>query len=284
MAKQTKKFNYNDVFPTRFRGLIKYRNVTFDVLAEAFSTTRQTVSNWQAGSTVPDAISISMIADYFGVTTDYLLGKTDASTVKMDLRAAADYTGLSEKAIEQLRIISSSPLYRKPLDEQYLKKDRAFWVSDIIEDGTFEELCLCIECFYACSYWMAKKRIELANVLLKEKQCGNLYEAVYYRYEPKQIMQNKKCITVKFENFKKEYTDEYERFIRWVDSFSTVDSIARKILEEDQIDSEPCDIQQLKLQKLLNKKLEYADRMATDEYLEYVKVGVSNGTDNEENG
>ena len=43
MAKQTKKFNYNDVFPTRFRGLIKYRNVTFDVLAEAFSTTRQTV-------------------------------------------------------------------------------------------------------------------------------------------------------------------------------------------------------------------------------------------------
>ena len=60
MAKQNKKFNYDDVFPTRFRELIKYRNVTFDVLAEAFSTTRQTVSNWQAGATVPDAISISI--------------------------------------------------------------------------------------------------------------------------------------------------------------------------------------------------------------------------------
>lgn len=76
MAKQSKKFDYNDAFPKRFRGLIKCKDVTFDTLAEAFDTTRQTVSNWQAGSTVPDAISISMIASYFDVTTDYLRCKT----------------------------------------------------------------------------------------------------------------------------------------------------------------------------------------------------------------
>lgn len=45
MAKQNKKFDYNDAFPKRFRGLIKCNGVTFDTLAEAFNTTRQTVSN-----------------------------------------------------------------------------------------------------------------------------------------------------------------------------------------------------------------------------------------------
>lgn len=99
MAKQNKKFDYNDAFPKRLRGLIKCKGVTFDTLAEAFDTTRQTVSNWQAGSTVPDAISISVIANYFGVTTDYLLGLSDVKSYDASIRATEKLTGLSEEAI-----------------------------------------------------------------------------------------------------------------------------------------------------------------------------------------
>ena len=71
MAKTKKSFDYKDPFPKRFRKLIEKKGATLDELAAEFKTTRQTVSNWQNGATVPDAISICEIARYFDVTTDY---------------------------------------------------------------------------------------------------------------------------------------------------------------------------------------------------------------------
>lgn len=102
MAKTKKLFDYNAPFPTRFRSLIEEKGVTLDVLAVKFNTTRQTISNWMNGATVPDAVSICEIARYFGVTTDYLLGLTDVRTVETDVRAVAEYTGLSENAVNIL--------------------------------------------------------------------------------------------------------------------------------------------------------------------------------------
>ena len=102
MAKTKKSFDYRDPFPCRFRNLIEEKGATLDALAAEFNTTRQTVSNWQNGATVPDAVSICDIARYFGVTTDYLLGLTDVKTIKTDIRAVAEYTGLSEDAIKVL--------------------------------------------------------------------------------------------------------------------------------------------------------------------------------------
>lgn len=102
MAKTKKSFDYKDPFPVRFRELIEKKGATLDSLATEFHTTRQTVSNWQNGATVPDAISICEIAKFFGVTTDYLLGLTDVKAIKTDIRAVSEYTGLSEDAIETL--------------------------------------------------------------------------------------------------------------------------------------------------------------------------------------
>ena len=62
MAKTKKSFDYGDPFPSRFRNLIEKKGATLDALATEFNTTRQTVSNWQNGVTVPDAVSICDIA------------------------------------------------------------------------------------------------------------------------------------------------------------------------------------------------------------------------------
>lgn len=48
---------------------------------------------------MPDAISISMIASYFDVTTDYLLGLSDVKSYDASIRAMEKMTGLSEEAI-----------------------------------------------------------------------------------------------------------------------------------------------------------------------------------------
>lgn len=45
--------------------------------AKIFNVTKQTVSNWENGNRTPDTATLSKLADYFEVTVDYLLGRTD---------------------------------------------------------------------------------------------------------------------------------------------------------------------------------------------------------------
>lgn len=102
MAKANKSFGYTDAFPSRFRDLADGKGCTMEEMAQAFSTTRQTVRNWQNGETIPDAKSICYIASFFSVTADYLLGLSDVKTPNIEVRAIADRTGLKEDAIIQL--------------------------------------------------------------------------------------------------------------------------------------------------------------------------------------
>lgn len=46
-------------------------------LAKIMSVSKQTVSNWENGNRIPDTLTLSKLADFFGCSVDYLLGKTD---------------------------------------------------------------------------------------------------------------------------------------------------------------------------------------------------------------
>lgn len=53
--------------------------------------------------------TVVKIARYYNVSTDYLLGLTQAKTTDSDLKSVCDYTGLSEEAIKTICGISKSP-------------------------------------------------------------------------------------------------------------------------------------------------------------------------------
>ena len=275
MAKKNKKFNYDDVFPTRFRELIKYRNVTFDVLAEAFSTTRQTVSNWQAGATVPDAISISMIADYFGVTTDFLLGKTDASTVKMDLRAVAEYTGLDEAAVKFLHEPLKTAKTQSDLNFEKALHDR---MSIMIYTGMLEELALRLETFFDAVVDREKRLMMEQRLLSDAQQAGTLNEVVYLSY-PEYTVSNGKKEIINFEDLSK-FPEQQERFQRFIENFKDINKIADFIVENSSL-SERCDLIQFQMQKLLAEEIRLTEKEAITSARK--KEGEQSGTDNEEN-
>ena len=44
-------------------------------LAEALSVSRQSVSKWENNYSLPDILMLCALADYFGITTDHLLGR-----------------------------------------------------------------------------------------------------------------------------------------------------------------------------------------------------------------
>ncbi|MFL8711280.1 helix-turn-helix domain-containing protein [Clostridioides sp. GD02377] len=46
-------------------------------LAKKFNVTKQTVSNWESGNRIPDTLILTKLADFFCISVDSLLGRTN---------------------------------------------------------------------------------------------------------------------------------------------------------------------------------------------------------------
>lgn len=75
--------HYNDPFPTRLRGLIEEKGVTQVALASLLGISRQSFSAYCDGSTQPNIEKTIKLAEYFGVTVDYLYGLSNEK-IKVD--------------------------------------------------------------------------------------------------------------------------------------------------------------------------------------------------------
>lgn len=65
------------MFIERLLKLINEKNITKSKLLSDLSLNKNSILNWQERGTVPSADVMDSIADYFNVSIDYLLGKTD---------------------------------------------------------------------------------------------------------------------------------------------------------------------------------------------------------------
>lgn len=64
-------------FGERLKELRKEKNLTQEQLAEIFKVTQVTISKYERNFTETDITTLFKFADFFDVTTDYLLGKSD---------------------------------------------------------------------------------------------------------------------------------------------------------------------------------------------------------------
>ena len=121
----------------------KYRtelHLSQEELAEKVYVTRQTISNWQLGESVPDIVKLTEIAKYFNVSTDYLLGISDTKSLDVTARAAVEYTGLTESAVEKLNAgIVDDVVYGARLKRQK-KEDYLRIASELICSAEFSEI------------------------------------------------------------------------------------------------------------------------------------------------
>ena len=61
----------------RIRDLRKQRKMSQTELANILHVSQQTVTAWETGKAEPSSSAVANLADYFGVTTDYLLGRPE---------------------------------------------------------------------------------------------------------------------------------------------------------------------------------------------------------------
>lgn len=67
-------------------------------LAEVLGVSKQSVSNWEHGNILPSVELLVKLSDYFGVSTDYLLGREVGECICVD--------GLPKDAVTHLRQIA----------------------------------------------------------------------------------------------------------------------------------------------------------------------------------
>jgi transcriptional regulator with XRE-family HTH domain len=93
-----------EVFPSRLSELMDETipKTTQETLAQYLGITRQAVGFYKSGQSSPDFSTLIKIAKYFNVSTDWLLGISDIRSSDTDLQAVCEYTGLSEKAIDNI--------------------------------------------------------------------------------------------------------------------------------------------------------------------------------------
>ena len=88
-----------DRFAQRLKTLRKERGITQQQLADGVGISKGGLSYYENAGRTPDISILERFADYFKVSADYLLGRTNAQTQKAKLQAVCNHTGLSDKSV-----------------------------------------------------------------------------------------------------------------------------------------------------------------------------------------
>lgn len=66
-----------EIFAERLKKLRKERRLTSKEMAEYLEVSQRAYLYYESATHYPDVPGLLKLADYFGVTTDYLLGRSD---------------------------------------------------------------------------------------------------------------------------------------------------------------------------------------------------------------
>lgn len=137
---------------------------------------------------------LNCLANFYGVSTDYLLGLSDVKTIKEDIQVACKTTGLSADAIKALQF-----------DNEQSKRHDMF----IFEDFLIKELYV--------SFWALQMRNSVKNVVqvqsLQSKLGSDIVtdETDYYRWRAVQKFEES------FDKAVKEFTPLYSNDLKITD-------------------------------------------------------------------
>ena len=159
--------SYFKTFPRKLREAAQQKHLTQAEIGAKLDKTRQAVATYMSGKSTPDWETLAALAKLLGVSADWLLGLSKHQTTDGSLKAAADYTGLTESALEALRF----DVAHCDVDSgRYLA-----FLSSLLEDASFRYLLLELYRFTTANegnrlYWEMrhqfderKKRGEICN-------------------------------------------------------------------------------------------------------------------------
>ena len=99
------------MFPTRLKSLRNEKSLTQKELGQIVGLSQQTIGHYEVGRAHPDHETLQQLAGHFGVTTDYLLGRTEERNESL----ASDPSG---RELEEFLRQSNVKFDGAPLDDE----------------------------------------------------------------------------------------------------------------------------------------------------------------------
>ena len=105
------------MFAERLKSLRKEQNLTQQKIAEKLNISRGSYAQWEAQRTQPSSKSVETLANFFDVSTDYLLGNTD---IKNQNQFDEDL----EKSLDTFKSFDGKPMYDEDREKirEFLRK------------------------------------------------------------------------------------------------------------------------------------------------------------------
>lgn len=100
-----------------FEKILKQRNLSSYKVAKEAGVTQTALSNWKNGKSTPSTTTLQKIADYLGVTVDYLMNGEETDNKALNEKDERDI----KQAIEDFknRLSTAGVMYDgEPLDEE----------------------------------------------------------------------------------------------------------------------------------------------------------------------
>lgn len=117
-------------------------NITRSDLAEYLGVSSVAIGQYYNGDALPSMDNLIKIAQYFNVSTDYLLGLTDVKSTDADLKAVAEYLCIGEELIKNFNVFKTF----KDIEHKYGEPPTLRYIfSHIFLDvlcGQFTQCCI----------------------------------------------------------------------------------------------------------------------------------------------
>lgn len=120
-------------FQNVLKSLRTSHGLTQDELSKSLKISRSTIGMYEKGAREPDFETLELIADFFNVDTDYLLGRTDKTTFIPQSTTATLYNVHCETESERDLVLS----YRKLNDQN--KKKCSIYTTTLLTNQQMEE-------------------------------------------------------------------------------------------------------------------------------------------------
>lgn len=141
--------NKKNIIGRRINTVLAKKNLKQKDLAVALSVTDNTISYFVSGKRIPNTEQIIKIANFFSVSSDYLLGLSDVMSADNNIQFIHNYTGLNEFPIMCLHnnyeILKSNKLLKKRKADikenlEKFRNETGIEFENRIRDEVFEEM------------------------------------------------------------------------------------------------------------------------------------------------
>lgn len=118
------------ILANNIKELRRNKNLNQVELAKKLNVSQQTVGAWETGRSIPGSDTLDVLADFFNVSTDYLLGRNtpkvssndDTALTWKDLKTPMPYDGRMPEELTDIYVDIAKSFFKH--HPEYLNKNR----------------------------------------------------------------------------------------------------------------------------------------------------------------